>query len=143
MICVHLRWRNENLTHYFMLFPCLAQDLQQQLGGGGRQLSCKGTGGGRRGRTRPPPSRDGDPTELDQEFKSFFLQCSASVQSLSLFNLSASVQYFILSSKFQDSNKSGDTRETEEKETKAKKQVILVILCWAFNVGQLLCLLVS
>ena len=36
MICVHLRWRNENLTHYFMLFPCLAQDLQQQLGGGGK-----------------------------------------------------------------------------------------------------------
>ena len=40
---------NENLIHYFMLFPCLAQDLQQQLGGGGGQLSWKGAGDGGEG----------------------------------------------------------------------------------------------
>ena len=42
-----------------------AQDLRQQLGRGGRQLSWKGAGGWRRGHTRSPSSRDGDHTELD------------------------------------------------------------------------------
>ena len=35
---------NENLIHYFMLFPCLALDLLQQLGGAGKGLEDGGEG---------------------------------------------------------------------------------------------------